>query len=166
MRKVSQVAASIPSASRALSRQRNPFLPHSSIQQLPPIRLPQIKPHLPGVPDAKQRIRIPKPSSKLGPHFLPHRIAATPDARPHRRDQIPHPRSKLRPHLPDPMFDNPRYRSPPARMKRRHYSLLHIHDQHWNTIRRPHSEQYPRHPSHQPIPFEHRLTLRRLKSPF
>ena len=166
MRKVSQAPSSIPSASRTLSRHRNPFLAHPSIQQLPPVRLPQIQPHLPGVPNAKQRIRIPKPSSKLGPDLLPNRIATSPDTRPHGRDQVAHPRSKLVPHLPDPMFDNPRRRSSPARMKRRYHSLLHIHDQYRHTIRRPHSEQYPRHLSHQPIPFEHRLTLGRLKPPF
>jgi len=166
MRKVSQAPSSIPSASRTLSRHRNPIPPYPSIQQLPPVRLPQIQPHLPGVPDAKQRIRIPKPSSKLRPDLLPHRIATSPDTRPHGRYQVAHPRSKLVPHLPDPVFDNPRHRSPPARMKRRHHSLLHIHHQHWNTIRGPHCEQYPGNLSHQPIPLEHRLTLGRLKPPF
>jgi hypothetical protein len=165
MRKVSQSPSFIPSTSRTLAHHRNPLLANTRIQQLPPIRLPEIQPHLTSVLSAEKFLRIPELRSKLGPHLLPHRIAASPDARPHRRHHVLGPRPILRPHHRDPMLDDPRYRPSPPRMKRRDHPLLHIDYQHRHAIRRPHTQQHPLHACHQPITLQHRLTLSSLKPP-
>jgi hypothetical protein len=166
MRKVPPRPASIPSTSRTLSHHRNPRLPQTSIHQLPPIRLPKIQAN----PSAarlsfKKLLRISKLPPKLRTHFVPHGIAASPNARPHRRHQILHPRPILRAHLRNAMLHNPRHCPSPPSMKRRHHSLLHIDHQHRNAIRRPHSHQHPRHIRHQPISLKHCLSLRSLQPP-
>jgi len=166
MRKISQRSTGIPRASRTLSHQRNPRLPHTSIHQLPPIRLPQIQPRHPGIVSPKKFFRIPKLLSELRAHLIPHRIAASPNARPNRRHQILNPRPRLRRHHCNPFLDNPSHRPPPPGMKRRHHPLLHINHEHRNTIRRPHSHQNPRHIGYQSIALQHRLPLRSLKPAF
>lgn len=165
MRKISQRPITIPSTSSTLSRHPNPRLPQTRIHQLPPVRLPKIQPHLPRIPKPKQRIPIPKFLLKIPPNLFPNHIAASPDTRPHRRHHVLHPRSILLPHLRHTPLNDPRHRPSPSRMKRRHHSLLHIHHQHRNAIRRPHPQQNSRHIGHQSIPLQHRLPLRRLQSP-
>jgi hypothetical protein len=166
MRKVSQRPALITSTSRALAHKRNPSLVHASIQQLPPIRVPKVQSNPATIDSSLEKLpRIAKPHSKLRADLLPNRIAASPDTRPDSRQQILHPRSILLRHLGNSPLDDPRHRPSPPRMKRPHHPLLHIDHQHRNTIRSPHSQQYPRHIGDQSIPLQHCLPLRRLQPP-
>src|SRR5271168_2056893 len=123
MREVSQSPALIPSTSRTLSHHHNSLLPHTRIQQLPPIRLPEIHPHLARSPSAEKLLRIPKLRSKLRTHLIPHGISASPNARTHRRHQILYPRSILLPHPLNSPLDDPRHCPSPPGMKRPHNPL-------------------------------------------
>ena len=166
MRKISQSPTHISRTPRTLPHHGNPHLIQTRIQQLQPICLPKIQPHLPRLPRAKQRTPILKLPFKLLSNFLPHRIATSPNTRPDCRHQILNARPILFRHLRHSKLDYPCDRSSPSRVKRSDYSLLHIHHQHGNAICCPHSQQNPRHICHQPIPLEYRLPLSRLQPTF
>ena len=165
MREVPQRSTLIPGTSRTFSHHRNPRIPHTRIHQLPPIRLPKIQLHRTSIVSAEELLSIPKLCGKLRTHLLPHRIAASPNARSNNRHQILRPRPVLLPHPRNTLLDDTRHRPSPPRMKRANYSLLHIHHQHRNAIRGPHPQQHTRHIGDQPIALQHCLPLRCLQPP-
>jgi hypothetical protein len=164
MRKISQPPILIPSTSRTLPDHRNPLRANPSIQQLPPIRLPEIQPHRSSI-HAKKLLRIPKLSPKLRTHLLTNRIATSSNTRPDRRRQILNSRSILLAHLCHPMLNNPSDRPAPPGVKCSHHSLFYIDQQHRNTIRRTHPQQHTRHVGDEPITLQDRLTLCVLEPP-
>src|SRR5690348_5881737 len=88
IREVSSRTILIARAGRTLPDYTNLRFPYSGIEQLPPVRLPQIQMPLSIRTAPKQLLRIAELRPERAPHLVSHRIAACSNRGPHRRNQV------------------------------------------------------------------------------